>query len=147
MEMDHDNHSPIPLWRVLLLVIPVVAILASGLTALFTGGVEYGKLQNSLDIERDRYDKAMEQLTVYQDANRKWAEAYSAKEQELAQAHARLSELLNDQCQAIQNKLESISVSLSNADLFGFSNSRRASLENEYNQNQASLRACFAARK
>lgn len=147
MEMEHDSPRPTPMWRVLLLVIPAVAISASGLTALFTGGVEYGKLQNSLDIERDRYDKAMEQLSSYQEANRKWAEAYSSKEEALTQAQAHVSRLLNDQCQEIQNTLESISRSLANSDAFGYSESRRSSLENEYNQNHASLRACFAARK
>lgn len=147
MNSAFTQGSPTPTWKVLTWVVPLVSVLAGGVTALFTGGMEYGKFKSTLDAERSRSDQLIKQLQDYQNANQKWSEAHSKIQAELAQARTSLAAIQNDQCMNIKYDIDSISLLLARADNAGYSQQRRMDLHNQYNQSQESLRACFKARK
>lgn len=147
MDSAVTREASTPTWKVLTWVVPLVSVLAGAVTALFTGGMEYGKFQSTLDAERSRSDQLIKQLQDYQNANQKWSEAYSEIQAELSRTRASLAAIQNDQCMSIKYDIDAISLSLARADNAGYSQEKRMDLHNQYNQSQESLRACFGARR
>lgn len=134
--------------------VPIATLVGAGLSALVMGGIDYGQLRTSLDVEKNRTtelrkanDELRESNDNLRDLLEKWREAVAQRDTIISTTQAKLTAMQNDQCEAIRKVIDDLEDALRWADARQMSNIRRAEVNQLVSQHQQSLQSCFATRR